>query len=244
MIFHKRRFRRGNARRPVPLLDSPVRSISLAALIILCVGSLTLANGVDTDGFLRDFEQKRGEINTYTARFVQKKILTLFEETKISNGALYYRAPQQMTWKYSRPDKTQMRINRDSVSFYFPELEQIEVYPLDKGGGASSFFFAFEASADELKENFEISIGAAGEDLHRVDLSPKSGPLAQQLRGITLWLGKTDYMPRKILIRDISGDTTEIALSEIRVNEPIADDEIEFDAPEGTEIIQMRSGAF
>jgi outer membrane lipoprotein-sorting protein len=42
------------------------------------------------------------------------------------------------------------------------------------------------------------------------------------------------------LIKELSGDITEIELSEMRVNEPIPDEKLKFDAPEGTEIIREK----
>ena len=111
--------------------------------------------------------------------------------------------------------------------------------------GASYFFFAFEASADELKKDFDISIGkAAEEELEQVRLFPTAESVAAQLQSITLWLRKSDYLPQRILIHEASGDRTQIELSKICVNEPIDDKEMQFDAPEGTEIIRADSFGF
>lgn len=149
-----------------------------------------------------------------------------------------------MMWNYKTPDIMQMRLRSESVSFYFPDLEQIEVYPMSGKGGGAGFFFAFEATADELKESFEISVAAGGGKTNRIDLLPKAESVASQFAAVTLWLGEHDYLPRKILIRDKMGDSTTIELSEIKVNEPIADGEMEFNAPEGTTIIEGDSGGF
>ena len=150
-----------------------------------------------------------------------------------------------MFWKYEAPDTTQMRMDKDSVSFYFPELEQIEIYDIADNQGASYFFFAFEASAQELKDSFDIVVEkAAEEDLERARLVPTAEPVAAQLLSITLWLRKSDYLPQRILIHEASGDSTEIELSKIRINEPIDDKEMQFDAPEGTEIIKADSYGF
>lgn len=216
--------------------------IFVATLIVFSFHSGTYGNGMDVDGFLRDFEEHRGGVTTYSARFVQTKTLELFGETKVSTGSVLYKAPQRIIWKYEAPDRTQMRIERESVSFYFPELEQIEIYPAAQGKDASGLFFAFEATAAQLRDNFEISLGASEESVCRVELEPKSQSGALPVAGITLWLGRSDYLPRKILIREGSGDSTMIELSAIHVNEPIGDEEMEFDAPEGTRIIRNESG--
>jgi outer membrane lipoprotein-sorting protein len=214
------------------------------ALAALCLNSFAYGNGIDVDSFLRDMENKRGKVETYSARFVQVKTIALFDETKTSTGTLLYKAPQKMIWKYETPDKTQMRIEAESVAFYFPELEQIEVYPIKESGGASGFFSAFETGAEELKKNFEVSAYVATDSIYRVELVPKSEPVSSQISQITLWLKVSDYLPRKMRILEISGDSTAIDMSEIRINEPIADDELEFDAPKGTTIIEGDSNIF
>lgn len=226
-----------------------IRRILICAVLgicaLLCVASGVRANGDPTDDFLRDFENQRGKVTSYSARFVQKKTLALFDESKISSGSVLYKAPRQMLWKYEAPDKTQMRIDEESVAFFFPDLEQIEIYALEQSQGASYFFFAFEASADELKEKFDITVDTAAADTaNRVRLVPKGVPLTSQLNDLTLWLRETDFLPQKILINELSGDSTEIELSGINANEPIDDDELKFNAPEGTEIIRAGSDMF
>ena len=149
-----------------------------------------------------------------------------------------------MIWKYQTPDIMQMRVDREGVSFYFPDLEQIEIYPSNGSAGGSGFFFAFEATGEDLRESFEITVSAGKNKTSRIDLLPKSGAISSQLGAITLWLDESNYLPREILIRDKMGDSTTIELSDIKVNEPIADDEMEFNAPEGTTIIEGDSGGF
>ncbi len=237
--------RGAGSRRKTFLTQRILLSAIVGIFALLGSASNVPANGNPTDDFLRDFEKQRKIVTSYSARFVQKKTLALFDEEKISSGSVLYKAPRQMLWKYEVPDKTQMRIDEESVSFFFPDLEQIEVYTLEQSQGASYFFFAFEAAADELKENFDITVDAETADtVNCVRLVPKADPLASQLNGITLWLRKTDFLPQKIRINELSGDSTEIELSDIRANEPIADNELKFNAPEGTEIIRAGSGMF
>ncbi len=215
--------------------------LALAAVILVFFSSLAYAKE-NVEDFLRKFEKERGKITTYSARFEQKKTLALFNEQKVSTGVVLFKAPHQMIWKYETPDKTQMRVAGQEVSFYFPELKQIEKYP-PRGESATPFFFAFEATSHEIKQSFDVSVssGEAG-GLLQVKLVPKSEQLASQLQSITLWLERSDYLPRKILISEASGDTTMIELSKVSVNQPIAEKELKFDAPEGTPVIEAESG--
>jgi outer membrane lipoprotein carrier protein len=242
-MLHLIRSSRKFSRRAVPFPESLLSILIVAMMAMAFVDVGAEANGIDVDGYLRDFESGRGTIATYAADFVQIKMLTLFDETKVSSGRLFYKAPERMIWKYETPDRTQMRVERDVVSFYFPALEQIERCPLGDSGSASPMFYVFEASADELMKSFDISIGVGAEQVNRIDLVPKQDPLASQFERIILWLGKSDYLPRKVTIREVTGDTTEIQFSNIRVNEAITDEEMQFDAPEGTPVVECGSGA-
>ena len=70
-----------------PLRIQPSLSyLAIAAILVLRADMPARANGAGVDPVLDDFQKKRGEVHSYTARFVQKKILTLFDETKISTG--------------------------------------------------------------------------------------------------------------------------------------------------------------
>ncbi len=225
------------------ILVKPARVLSLATVMLALVVTSAHANGTGSCPFLQELERERAKVETFAARFEQKKTVALFDEVKTSTGLLLYKTPYQMIWKYESPDKTQMRIDRESVSFYFPQLEQIEVYPMQPGQSGSYFFFAFEATADEVEKNFEVSEPEKRDKFTVLRLAPKTDPLASQLRSITLWLAE-DYLPRKILITEVSGDTTEVTLTDVRTNELIPEKELVFDAPEGTAIIRSEAGAF
>jgi outer membrane lipoprotein carrier protein len=223
-----------------------IRNIACIVLAMFFIGHAVCgaqAGEVDTEKFLADLEKQRTNVETYAARFTQQKTLALFDETKTSSGTLFYRAPGEMIWKYEKPEKTQMLIDGETVSFYFPELEQIEIYHMESGG-ASSFFSAFEANAAELKKEFDISVFEDGSDVYRVDLKPKSESGSSQVSLITLWLDNSGYLPQKMLIRDASGDSSMIELSDIRINEPVAEQDMRLDAPEGTPVIEGESGLF
>ncbi|MBI4832616.1 MAG: outer membrane lipoprotein carrier protein LolA [Candidatus Lindowbacteria bacterium] len=222
-----------------------ILAVLAAVISVFWMQSTCQAGGSDVDGFLKNLEQQRAKVQTYKARFTQKRMLTLFEETKTTTGVVLYKAPRQMIWKYDPPDKTQMRVDRDSVSFYFPDLQQIEVYPSGKGEKGLHFFLAFEASAEALKEGFTISVCTTGsKDMNQIDLFPKVAPLSSEVKSITIWVGKTDFLPRKVVVHELSGDTNEIQFAGARVNEAISDKELQFDAPKGTKVIEASPGAF
>ncbi len=230
---------------------SLVRMLSglvLSVLVAFWMARVCHANGPDeseADAFLSALERQRSKVETYKADFIQKKNIAIFDQEKTSTGAVFYKAPRRMIWKYQTPDKTQMRVMGEEISFYFPELEQIEIYRSGAGGQGSPFFFAFEATAEEIQKNFDVSVADSRSDgLTRMTLHPVAEPLASQVRKITLWLGRPDYLPRRILIEEISDDTTDIVLSNVQVSESIADEELEFDAPEGTEIIETAPETF
>jgi outer membrane lipoprotein-sorting protein len=198
-------------------------------------------SGLSQQDFLEQFERKRKKVETFAADFVQKKTLPLFDEEKISTGQVLFKTPHRMIWKYTSPDKTEMKVTNESVSFYFPALEQIEVYRMEQGKGAAPFFFAFEATAGEIKENFTLAGPVGADGLQKVELHPKTDPLAAEVKSVALWLAEADYLPRKILIHEVTGDTTEITFSNVRINQLISDEELEFDAPKGTAVIEGNS---
>jgi len=214
--------------------------IQMAFLVVVSSGNSD--GGSPQQEFLEKFQTEREQVKSFSADFIQKKTLPLFGEEKTSTGKVLFKAPHQMIWKYKTPDKTQMRVTSEAVSFYFPSLEQIEVYRMNQGKGAAPFFFAFEATAEELAANFDISGPVDVEGLRRVELTPKSEPLAAEVKSVTLWLDQSDYLPRKLLISEITGDTTEITFDNIRINRPLADEDLQLDAPEGTEVIEENAG--
>jgi outer membrane lipoprotein-sorting protein len=193
--------------------------------------------------FLNEFVAKREKLNDYVAKFTQKKVSRLFNETETSTGAVYYKRPGRILWDYRLPDVMKVLVKERVVSIYTEELEQLEIYDFTEEKKMRGLFLGFDESPKELQELYDIALVAPGEgeQARIVKLVPKTEELISYFASVQLWLRPKDFAVYKILIVDPEDEgETSITLTDIRVNKGIRDAVLDIKVPEGTEIIRRR----
>jgi outer membrane lipoprotein carrier protein len=225
----------------------------IAWLVCASVMAPALGSGADddVDTFLKEFVTKRERMRDYSANFKQTKVSTLFDETEVSTGRVYYQRPGKILWDYRSPDVMKVLVKERVLSIYIAELEQLEIYDFTKEKKLRGLFLGFDESPEELKELYDISLVESedGDTGACVKLVPKTEDLRAYFDSVTIWLRPKDFAIYKILIvdpkvypEDEEQDTTLIELGGIRVNRGVREDLFTIEVPEGTEIIRQPVG--
>jgi len=230
-----------------------VRADILSIVALVCVSVTAPGSSADdkVDAFLKEFVTKRDKMEDYSAEFKQTKVSTLFDETEVSTGKVYYKRPGKILWDYRSPDVMKVLVKERVLSIYIEELEQLEIYDFTKEKKLRGLFLGFDESPEELKELYTISL-VESEDRDTnacIRLEPKTEDLRAYFDSVTIWLRPKDFAIFKILIvdpkvypDDEAQDTTLIELSGIRVNRGVREDLFTIEVPEGTEIIRQPVG--
>ena len=232
-------------------------SIISACIVLSFIFGPTIAAGraADTsnevDAFLKEFVTKREKLQAYSAKFKQTKVSTLFDETEVSTGRVYYQRPGKILWDYRSPDVMKVLVKERVLSIYIEELEQLEIYDFTKEKKLRGLFLGFDESPEELKELYDITLlePANGEKGRCIQLAPKTEDLLAYFDSVKIWLRPEDFAIYKILIVDPKVDleeeeegTTLIELGSIRVNRGVRADMFAIEVPEDTEIIRQPIG--
>lgn len=229
------------------------RAVAAILMAVLCLAPAVARAAVnDLDSFLHELDQRRPQIADITATFRQAKYAALFEDTKVSSGEFVYRAPVDMLWKYEKPDQSFLRVSADDVRFYFPLLEQIEVYPLDDKRNMTSLMSSFNQDSAQLRKQYEITflprgsakLDFAGEavafpESPGIRLVPTDEGLAAQFSQIELWVEPDSFVPCAIIITEPTGDRTTFLFSDIHTNSGVDDAALAFHAPPGTDVVYV-----
>ena len=125
------------------------------------------------------------------------------------------------SWVYSKPDN-QLLVN-DAVA------DETTFSPAD-------FFTHYPDRFDVTVEGQE-SLGGVRHD--RLRLVPKTDNAF--LREVTLYVRSTDALPTRAVLADGNGTTVTFDLRDVEVNPRLSSDTFRFEAPEGAEVVDLRS---
>ena len=214
-----------------------MKKILAALLILTAFSSLAYA------GTLESYETAKKQLGSLKANFVQKKIFTLFDETESSEGVVYFKRPKQVLWHYQKPSPSDTILSRDNSWTVSPAVKQVQKITV-AGGNSNRLFqiLGFGESKEKLSDSFEIKELPREEDgLDQLSLTPTHESLTPFYSEIVIKLSPADHLPRRVILKEKSGDITEVLLSNVQTNISVSDSLFEFKIPEGYQLIDYNS---
>jgi len=203
-------------------------SIALAVLLLVSVS----AHAADVDTVITGLQTYWKTVDTFSARFVQKKHLSLFSDDVTSRGTFAYRKPGDMVFRYDPPENKVYAVKPQQglVIIYFPDMKKATRYHFSPGADipqGMSFGLGPINDITALKRVFGITVSeTAGVTTMTMVPVDKSDPKKEIVISM-----KKDYTPLKITISEKNSDFTVIDFSEQRINPPVSDSLFEVKLP-------------
>lgn len=237
----------------------------LLALITLGASSLAAAAGAQTSAVAecsdgqplspsalqaaaKKVQENYADIDSLTARFVQNSYLASLEISETSSGTVAFQRPGKLRWEYQEPEPSLAVLNGSTMWWYQSIDNQVIVDEVSRAL-LSELPVAFLAGLGEIDRDFKILSGCREAGDIRLLLQPKSS--AQQeldeqeraLDAVGLSVDAASYLPRRIEIKDVSGNITSVTLGKSEVDAQLDPALFRFVAPEGADVMDRRREA-
>lgn len=151
--------------------------------------------------------------------------------TQATSGTFAFARPGKFRWTYAKPFDQLIVGDGDKVWVYDHDLNQVIVRKIDAALGATPA--ALLAGDNALEKNFTLVAGGEGEGLEYVNATPKAAD--SQFKGIRL--GFADNLPRRMVLKDAFGQTTELTFSDVQRNPKLPADLFQFTPPKGADVV-------
>lgn len=172
-----------------------------------------------------NFEKLRREsakIKTLQADFIQKKFMKILSKPLISEGSLYYAAPDSFRWEYFKPLKSVV-INRENSSkrYIYSEGKMVE----DKTGGAQAMKIVLNDVANWMNGRFDQNpsfkaIIREGANTF-ITLIPVEKGMRDMIEKIEITLSKKAATVRSVKIIEDANSSTWINFRNVQINKAI-----------------------
>jgi outer membrane lipoprotein carrier protein len=151
--------------------------------------------------------------------------------TQATSGTFAFQRPGKFRWTYEKPFDQLIVGDGAKVWVFDRDLNQVIVRKLDAALGATPA--ALLAGDNALEKNFTLVAAGEGEGLQYVDATPKSS----ESQFTRIRIGFVDNLPRKMLLTDAFGQTTELTFADMRRNPALAADLFTFTPPKGADVV-------
>jgi outer membrane lipoprotein carrier protein len=178
-------------------------------------------------------------VQDLSARFHQTATNRSLGQVQEASGVVLMKRPDKMRWDYQKPETRLFVTDGKTLWAYSPVDKQVVIQ--DVGGAfASRVPLSFLAGDCQLRREFAVSAveNAATRDATSfmiLDLRPKhpEGGIARILLEVDL----QTYTVEKTTVFDAAGNTTVIALTGLKLNSGLSDQQFQFTPPAGVTVV-------
>ena len=221
---------------PVVLIPSPSPSKAVAPETAPLQHPPTSKNLSALPKTLLEIEKKYAASLTISAHFSQADDNKTLGRRKVSGGKIFVKRPGKIRWETETPDSNLLVSNGKTFWFYTPPFDEGESGQLieRKSSEVQSQLATALLSGDFSKV---AGIKVQQTSASTFQIKPKPGTAGTVIQAeITLDLGQN--LIQKVSLQHRGGNRSEIALSQIQLGKPLADELFVFKAPPNTDRVK------
>ena len=208
-----------------------MRKISLIGTMLLLAGSLsTSAQQTLTPAEIGTLKEKTAasakSLQSLESNFTQTKHLSYLDNAPQSSGKLYFKAPRNIRWEYTRPtpftvvftgDKMYTRDERGKTS-------QTDLAANRRFSALNNLLTQTAQEGDFFDESqFSITY-TKNSDGYTAVLVPKEKALGKYIKQIELTIDPTSFLVKQVKIVDPSTDYTQLDFTNQQKNTAVSED--------------------
>ncbi len=206
------------------------RGVTLLAAMLLA-GSLHAAESVSDERGRTLVDTFANDITTLSSGFEQSLIDANGVVVERSSGTLEIQRPGQFRWTYSQPYEQWLVADGLNIWSYDVDLEQVTVKAQARALANTPALLL--SGAESALDEFELKRAYIEGGLTWVELAP-----IDTSSGFNkVELGFSGDMLDRMVFFDNLEQTTFVALTDVRVNEPIAPERFQFEAPDYVDVV-------
>jgi outer membrane lipoprotein-sorting protein len=224
---------------------------SFAAIGVFLFGATlaTEARADSLDAIFARMDEASKKFKSVSATIHESDYTAVLGDTTHEDGKLAAKRTNKgirARFDFVGADARTVVLHGNMVEMYWPKGKQVEDFDISKYTSPKSLdqllLLSFgAASGEEIKSDYDVSIGGTekidSKTATRVELTPKSADLKKAITRITLWIPEGESRAVQEKVEEPSKNYVQWTYSDVKVNAPIPDADIELKLPPGVKRI-------
>jgi outer membrane lipoprotein-sorting protein len=193
----------------------------------------------EKEEIVEKFSELQKVIHSLCAAVIQEKHLAVLKKKVHIEGAVEMARPNMLRWEVAKPEKSITVINGETMTVYYPDAKEAQVYTLSENFIArntmSFFITAMSGDLHEMEKRFSVSVFRNGGEIV-FKLVPLSGIVSRYLSNIIVSYDETTGLPKGIEVTTPGSDRTITTLADIRINSEFRPETFKIKLPENVRI--------
>lgn len=205
---------------------------TVAAGLLLAATAWPQANSSGLERVLAEMDTAAKNFRSAEASFVWEQYQKVINETDTQKGKIYFRRQEseiQMAADISVPDKKYILYTGGKVQVYQPKIDQVTEYNPGKNRSDLESFLVlgFGGSGHDLLKSYDVKYMGSetidGIEVAKLDLTPKSAKLRNNVAKILLWIDPARGVSVQQQFLEPGGDYRLAKYSDIHLNQKLPD---------------------
>jgi len=153
------------------------------------------------DSVFKQLDREAGAFRSMTADVERTKVTVVVNDHSTESGQMQVRRDGKMRIDLTDPDPQTIVRDGDHLYIYTPRIHRVEEYDLGKHRQLIDEFLllGFGTSGQDLKNGYLVNLRGEemldGKKVMRLELTPKSDAVRNQISKIDLWIDEATWMP-------------------------------------------------
>ncbi len=215
-------------------------------LLALLPGALPAQN---LEAVLSRMDAASASFQSLTARLRILKYTAIVRDESVEEGAIWVqrlkRGRSRLLIEFSSPDRYYVALSDKKAEIYRPKIGQVEEWDISRYRDLAEQIWPFGASGRDLSGRYAISWkgpeAVAGQAAVKLELTPKSEKLAQNVPRIETWISTSHWQPVQQKFYDPTpGDFRLSTYTQVQLNVPLADSRLKLQLQPGAKRVVQK----
>jgi outer membrane lipoprotein carrier protein len=207
----------------------------IIGLLVLQHGTAALAGDEKSEEIIQKFKSKYDKLKTLQADFTQVAYWKLADNTHEQKGSIWLKGKEK--FKILTPDQAIMA--NGTTLWTFSEFnKQVIIESMTRSKDVSLPRDLFLKYSEQYQSKYLGEEVIDNANCYVIDLTGKTEDLF--IKSIKIWINMKLWVPAKIEQQDLNNNKNTYILTNIQLDEPIADTFFDYAPPESVEVIDMR----
>jgi outer membrane lipoprotein-sorting protein len=177
-----------------------------------------------------------------TGKLRKTEYTAVLNDTSVESGEIcLLRSGRELLMRTEilEPEPRSIGFDDSRVQVYYPKIQTVQIYDLGRQRSLVDQFLVlgFGSSGAELTRNYTVKLlgeeVVGGQRASRLELVPKSAQVAEQIRGVELWIPLEAGYPIQQKFLQPGGDYYLVTYSEVKINPNVPESGFRLRLPPG-----------
>lgn len=205
----------------------------------LCLGTPMASQTVPPlKELVERFDAAQSKVDTLQAPFTLTMRRSMLKTPTVTKGTLYLQGSEFAHFSFAPPEDLVLHITPKELISYSPGSKEAEFMKIGTIKNSNRKFMGLGQKLSFLGEYFQIGLGQSKDvaGTYFLMLTPRTLGMKKRMQSLYIWVDQESNLPRQLQWVERSGDSWQLELGALQVNQPLPQSVTGFKLPGGVSL--------